>query len=67
MTDLLNNLRNSSPNESSYDLYCRCLDAATELRNAVIEECAKHIENRDEAFGNTFADEIRKLLTKDKP
>lgn len=36
-------------------------------RNAVIEECARHIEDRNEAFGNTFADEIRELLTKDKP
>ena len=63
-TDLLNNLRNSSPNEGSHDLYCRWIAA---LRNAAIEECAKHIENRDEAFGHTFADEIRELLTKDKP
>lgn len=31
------------------------------MRNKVIEECARHIENRGEAFGSTFAEEIREL------
>lgn len=37
MKDILERLRNSSPDEGSHELFCRCLDAATEiedLRNA---------------------------------
>lgn len=31
MQDILERLANSSPNEGSHDLYCRCLDAAQEV------------------------------------
>lgn len=31
MEDIISRLRGSSPNESSHELYCRCLDAAEEL------------------------------------
>lgn len=31
MVDILIRLADSSPNESSHELYCRCLDAAEEI------------------------------------
>lgn len=31
MRDILERLANSSPDEGSHDLYCRCLDAAEEI------------------------------------
>lgn len=42
MTKIINRLLNSSPNESSHELYCRCLDAAEELQKTdAIDELAE--------------------------
>ena len=54
-TDLLNNLRNSSPNEGSHDLYCRCLDAAKEI--AALRE--KWIERLRDAIAVTEKGETK--------
>jgi hypothetical protein len=46
MSDLIKNLRDSSPNEGSHDLYCRCVDATAEIERLTAElAAAKHWES----------------------
>ena len=51
MPDILDRLRNSSPDEGSFDLYCRLLDAAKEIERlrAFIDASRAHPEGERKA------------------
>ena len=70
-TDILERLANSSPNEGSHDLHCRCLDAAAEisrmqaeikqLKTAMKEPCVRSYwcteDKSYESIGDYFDNE----------
>ena len=53
-SDILSRLSESSPNEGSHDLYCRCLDAAEEI-SRLRHEMSKLQGQRDELLAVLMA------------
>lgn len=53
MHDILARLRDSSPNEGSHDLHCRCLDAADEVERlrAAMLRCVIRLEQDGDEHG----------------
>lgn len=48
MNDILTRCANSSPNETSYELFCRCLDAAQEISRLRAVDIQKLLETIDD-------------------